>query len=106
MEVFRGGMGFGLSSAERHLAREKRAISHEMSQRITGKMPVPRYFASRSSSESNLNLPPQRFGFEDGRSAVGTRGLAHAAFRNPKSKIQDQEAAYLKFPFTPPGNRS
>jgi hypothetical protein len=32
-----------------HLAREKGAIPHEMSQGITGKMPVPRYFASPSS---------------------------------------------------------
>jgi hypothetical protein len=29
-----------------HLAREKRALSHEMPRRITGKMPVPRHFAS------------------------------------------------------------
>jgi hypothetical protein len=29
-----------------HLAREKRAILHEMPQEITGKMPVPRYFAT------------------------------------------------------------
>jgi hypothetical protein len=29
-----------------HLAREKRAIFHEMPQGITGKMPVPHYFAA------------------------------------------------------------
>jgi hypothetical protein len=29
-----------------HLAREKRAISQETPQGITGKMPVPRYFAT------------------------------------------------------------
>ena len=48
MEVFKRGTGFGLSSAERHLAREKRSISHEMPQEITGKMPVPRYFVTPS----------------------------------------------------------
>jgi hypothetical protein len=48
MEVFKRGTGFGLSSAERHLAREKRPISHEMPQEITGKMPVPRYFVTPS----------------------------------------------------------
>jgi hypothetical protein len=42
VEVFRRGTGFGLSSAERHLAREKLTISHEKPQGITGKMPVPR----------------------------------------------------------------
>jgi hypothetical protein len=47
MEVFKRGTGFGLSSAERHLAREKRAISQEM---FTGRMPVPRDFATPSTS--------------------------------------------------------
>jgi hypothetical protein len=47
MEVFKRGTGFGLSSAERHLACEKRAFSHEMPQGITGKMPVPCDFTSR-----------------------------------------------------------
>jgi hypothetical protein len=45
MEGFKRGTGFGLSSAERHLAREKRAVSYEMPPAITGKMPVPRHFA-------------------------------------------------------------
>jgi hypothetical protein len=35
----------GLQTWHGHLACEKRAISHEMQQGITGKMPVPRYFA-------------------------------------------------------------
>jgi hypothetical protein len=48
MEVFKRGTGFGLSSAERHLARDKRSISHEMPPGITGKMPVPRCFATRA----------------------------------------------------------
>jgi hypothetical protein len=34
-----------------HLAREKRAVFHEMPQEITGKMPVPRYFATPSKGE-------------------------------------------------------
>jgi hypothetical protein len=48
MKVLKRGTGFGLSSGERHLARENRAISQEMPQGITGKMPVPRYFATPS----------------------------------------------------------
>jgi hypothetical protein len=36
----------GFQTWHGHLAREKGAIPHEMSQGITGKMPVPRYFAS------------------------------------------------------------
>jgi SAM-dependent methyltransferase len=55
MEVFKRGTGFGLSSAERHLAREKRAISQEMPRRITGKMPVPRYF---DGLDNRLVAPP------------------------------------------------
>jgi hypothetical protein len=34
-----------------HLAREKRAVFHEMPQEITGKMPVPRYCATPSKGE-------------------------------------------------------
>jgi hypothetical protein len=41
-----------------HLAREKRAFSHEMSQGITGKMPVPRYFATPSDSLSEITTLP------------------------------------------------
>ena len=36
----------GFQTWHGHLARGKRAISHETPQGITGKMPVPRYFAS------------------------------------------------------------
>jgi hypothetical protein len=36
----------GFQTWHGHLAREKDAIPREMSQGITGKMPVPRYFAS------------------------------------------------------------
>jgi hypothetical protein len=42
-----------LPSWHGHLAREKRAISHELSQSITGKMPVPRYFATPSFAEKS-----------------------------------------------------
>jgi len=56
MEVLKRGTGFGLSSAERHLARETGAISQEMSQRITGEMPVPRYFATPSFPTFRLYL--------------------------------------------------
>jgi hypothetical protein len=38
----------GFQTWHGHLARGKRAISHETPQGITGKMPVPRYFASPS----------------------------------------------------------
>jgi hypothetical protein len=40
----------GVQTWHGHLAREKRTISREMPQGITGKMPVPRYFASASSA--------------------------------------------------------
>jgi len=39
----------GVQTWHGHLAREKRTISREMPQGITGKMPVPRYFASASA---------------------------------------------------------
>jgi hypothetical protein len=39
-----------------HLAREIRAVFHEMPQGITGKMPVPRYFASPSNCIANEAL--------------------------------------------------
>jgi hypothetical protein len=48
MEVVNSGTGFGLSSAERHLAREKHVISCVTPRGITGKMPVPRCFATLS----------------------------------------------------------
>jgi hypothetical protein len=48
-----------------HLAREKRAIFHEMPQEITGKMPVPRYFATPSLKQfSILDLGSENAGKE------------------------------------------
>jgi hypothetical protein len=41
----------GLQTWHGHLARENGAISHQMTQGITGKMPVPRYFATPSAYE-------------------------------------------------------
>jgi hypothetical protein len=40
----------GFQAWHGHLAREKRPFSHEMPQEITGKMPVPRYFATPASN--------------------------------------------------------
>jgi hypothetical protein len=50
----------GFQTWHGHLAREKRAVSHEMPPAITGKMPVPRHFAIPSSPRqmaySNLDI--------------------------------------------------